>query len=65
MPKTNREKLNAMSDQEFADMLCTMMEKIAKKTKDGDWCCDICPATDLCKKKQNGFRKWLEKEAEG
>ena len=62
---TNREKLNAMSDQELAELFCKAMEDIADKTKGDDWCCHICPATDLCKKKHNGFKKWLEKEAEG
>ena len=62
---TNREKLNAMTDQELADLLCSTMEKIADKTTDdNDWCCDLCPVTKICDKKQNGFLRWLEKEAE-
>jgi hypothetical protein len=65
MPKTNREKLNAMTDQELAELFCKTMEDIADKTKDDDWCCDLCPVSKICKAKHNGFLKWLEKEAEG
>lgn len=62
---TNREKLNAMSDQALAVFFCETMEQIAKKTKEDDWCCDICPVSKLCQKKKNGFLAWLRKEAEG
>ena len=61
---TNREKLNDMTDRQLVDLFCSAMEKIADKTKGKDWCCDICPVSNLCKGKNNGFLKWLEKEAE-
>ena len=62
---TNRDKINSMTDKELGVFFCKTMEDIADKTKDDDWCCDICPASKLCKKKRNGFLDWLEKEAEG
>lgn len=62
---TNRDKINSMTNEELSELFCTTMEKIQDKTKDDDWCCDICPVSELCKKKRNGFLAWLEKEAEG
>lgn len=61
---TNRDKLIAMSDEELSDFLCAQMENIQGKTKEDDWCCDICPVSRLCKKKRNGFLTWLKGEAE-
>ncbi len=60
----NRDKLNAMTDEELAAFFCEAMEKIADKTKD-ECCCDICPVSNICKKGHNGFLAWLRKEAEG
>ena len=54
---TNREKLNAMTDRQLVDLFCSAMEKIADKTNGKDWCCDICPVSNLCKGKNNGFLK--------
>lgn len=61
---TNRDKLMAMTDEELSEFLCGQMENIQDKTKEDDWCCDICPVGKLCKKGKNGFLAWLEKEAE-
>lgn len=60
----NRETLNAMTDEELSDFLCKTMEDIAEKTKEDDWCCDICPVNKYCKKGKNGFLAWLRKRAE-
>ena len=59
---TNRDKLNAMTDEELSELLCKAMENIAENTKDDDWCCDICPMGNKCKAKYNGFLAWLRKE---
>lgn len=61
---TNRDKLNSMTNQELSELFCKTMEDIQEKTKEDDWCCDICPVTKICKAKHNGFLAWLEKEAE-
>ena len=61
---TNRDKLNSMTNEELSELFCKAMEDIAEKTEDGDWCCDLCPVTNICKAKYNGFLAWLEKEAE-
>jgi hypothetical protein len=61
---TNREKLFSMTDEELSDFLCETMENIQNKTKEDDWCCDICPASKYCKKGKNGFLAWLRKRAE-
>jgi hypothetical protein len=60
----NRDKLNAMTDEELAELFCKTMEAIADDTKADDWCCDFCPARKICKSKHNGFLAWLRKEAE-
>ena len=61
----NRDKLNSMTNEELSELFCKTMEEIAEKTEDGDWCCDLCPVTNICKAKNNGFLAWLEKEEEG
>ena len=61
---TNRDKLNSMTNEELSELFCRTMEKIQDKTKDDDWCCDICPFGNKCKAKDNGFLAWLEKEVE-
>ncbi len=61
----NRDRLNAMSDEELATFLCDVIEKIAANTPD-KFVCDICPASELCRKGHNGILAWLnqnEKEA--
>lgn len=60
---TNRDKLNSMTDEELSELFCKTMEDIADKTKEDDWCCDICPVGNICKSKNNGFLAWLRKEA--
>lgn len=61
---TNRDKLNSMTDEELSDFFCKAMEDIADKTKDNDWCCDLCPVTHICKKGHNGFLAWLKSDAD-
>ena len=54
---TNREKINNMSNQEIAEILCNAH----------DFGCSSCPAYNLCEFNgitANGFIKWLESEAE-
>ena len=60
----NRDKLNSMTDEELSEFLCGTMESIQKKTRENDWCCDICPASKYCKKGKNGFITWLKRKAE-
>lgn len=60
---TNRDRINAMSNEELADLFCRTMEDIADKTKEKDWCCDICPVFKICKARHNGFLAWLEQNA--
>lgn len=53
---TNREKINAISNQEMAEYICRSY---------GD--CGCCPGYDYCEKSgepANGMVKWLESEAE-
>ena len=53
----NREKLNAMTNEELASFLCDVMEKIGDETEED--LCDICPARNRCSKGHNGFLDWL------
>ena len=57
---TNREKLNAMSTEELASFFCDRVEDIHEIANVDS--CNICPVRKLCKKGNNGFRAWLEKE---
>lgn len=61
---TNREKLNQMSDEALSHFFCRAMEDIEENAKDGDWCCDLCPVKNLCRKGHTGFLTWLKQEAE-
>lgn len=56
----NREKLNAMTNEELASFLCDVMEKIADETEED--ICEICPVSDYCGKGHNGFFNWLDEE---
>lgn len=70
---TNKEKLAQMGTDELGDLFCGTMEKIAEKA--GKWIkpeayegteafiCKICPVSDICAVRHNGFTAWLEKEA--
>lgn len=60
----NRDKLSVMSNQELSELFCKAMEGIAENTKGSEWCCNICPAKDICEASHNGFLAWLEKEVE-
>ena len=59
----NREKLNQMSDEEIADMLCTFVNDVAARA-DIDDMCDLCPVNKLCKHGCAGFITWLKQEAQ-
>lgn len=58
---TNRERLNAMTDEELSDAFCDAMESVCTEA-DIDMCY-ICPFTKVCKKGNNGFLHWLKAEA--
>ena len=53
---TNREKINAMSNQEIAEYICRSYAD-----------CGCCPGYDYCENSgepANGMVKWLEMESE-
>ena len=55
-PKTNADRLRAMSDEELAAWVCSHM------TPD---CCELrCPARDICSLGDNGLVKWMKQPAE-
>ena len=60
----NRDRLNAMTNEELAKYLCYLMEIIADLAdmpcKD---LCDICPARKRCKKGHNGILDWLNSDS--
>lgn len=52
---TNADKIRAMSDEELAEWICSLM------TAD---CCDQrCPARDICNLGDNGLVKWMKQPA--
>lgn len=53
---TNADKIRAMSDEELAEWLCSLMTAE---------CCDQrCPARDICNLGDNGLVKWMKQPAE-
>ena len=52
---TNREKLNAMTNEELSKFLCGLMNADD---------CDTCPAQEYCKLGRNGFFDWLKADTE-
>lgn len=52
---TNREKLNAMTNEELSKFLCGLMNADD---------CDTCPAQEYCKIGRNGFLAWLKADTE-
>lgn len=55
-PKTNADRLRAMSDEELSAWVCSHM------TPD---CCELrCPARDICSLGDNGLVKWMKQPAE-
>ena len=59
----NREKLNAMTNEEFANHFCNEIMGEVERKFDGD-ICKICPFTKECSYGHTGFLDWLEQEAE-
>lgn len=60
---TNRDRITTMSNDELGRYFCESMEIIGERTEEG-FSCSICPVEHLCKKGQNGFITWLNKETE-
>lgn len=56
-PKTNADRIRAMSDEELADWLCHI---VSNETVN----CSHCIAEEHCKAGRNGFKEWLKQEAE-
>ena len=55
-PKTNADRIRAMSDEELAAWVCSHM------TPD---CCELrCPARDICSLGDNGLVKWMKQPIE-
>ena len=55
-PQTNAARIRAMSDEELAKWLCSLMTAE---------CCDQrCPARDICNLGDNGLAKWMKQPAE-
>lgn len=54
---TNYEKIKGMTLEELGDFLCNSFDEAFEN-------CEECPARNLCKMGNNGFKKWLEKDAD-
>lgn len=55
-PTTNADRIRAMSDEELAEWMCSLMTAE---------CCDQrCPARDICNLGDNGLVKWMKQLAE-
>lgn len=55
-PQTNADRIRAMSDEELAKWLCSILTAE---------CCDrSCPARYMCDFDDNGLIKWLKQPAE-
>lgn len=55
-PMTNADHIRAMSDEELARWICSIMTAE---------CCDQrCPARDICNLGDNGLAKWMKQPAE-
>ena len=53
---TNADRIRAMSDEELAEWMCSLMTAE---------CCDQrCPARDICNLGDNGLVKWMKQPAE-
>ncbi len=56
VPMTNADRIRAMSDEELAKWICSIMTAE---------CCDQrCPARDICNLGDNGLVKWMKQPAE-
>ena len=56
IPMTNSDRVRAMSDEELAEWMCSLMTAE---------CCDQrCPARDICNLGDNGLVKWMKQPAE-
>ena len=56
VPMTNADRIRAMSDEELAEWICSIMTAE---------CCDQrCPARDICNLGDNGLVKWMKQPAE-
>ena len=52
-PRTNADRIRAMSDEELADWLCSISS------------CHTCDAVDQCGRGTNGWISWLQSPADG
>ena len=59
----NGDRLRHMTDEQLSSLFCDAVATIGEKL-DVDNYCKFCPATDYCKKGQNGFLELLNKESE-
>lgn len=59
----NREKINAMTNEDLAKLFCNEIMGELDRECDFDTC-KICPFTKLCSYGHPGFLAWLEQEAE-
>lgn len=56
VPMTNADRIRAMSNEELAKWICSIMTAE---------CCDQrCPAMDICNLGDNGLVKWMKQPAE-
>ena len=58
----NREKLNALTNEELAEKLCDFVNDIADRA-DIDDMCKLCTVNKQCRRGHNGFVAWLSQEA--
>ena len=61
---TNLEKIQKSNTIELEELWCnTIMDTIAEKNN-LSMCDDICPFSNTCKIGHNGFKEWLNKDAQ-
>lgn len=63
---TNFEKIKEMQNEEdLGKWLYRRWEdNILHKHGDDVNCCDVCPCTDRCSSRNNGFARWLSEECD-
>jgi uncharacterized Fe-S cluster protein YjdI len=59
----NGDRFRTMTNDELSLLFCDTIATIGEKIDVYNYC-KFCPATDYCKKGQNGFLYLLNKEAE-
>jgi hypothetical protein len=56
-PKTNADRIRAMSNEELAEFMC-------HNVSNGTVNCAFCAAAEFCRMGHNGWIDWLKQEAE-